>query len=134
MIVPYTAWLQYGDVSYIDNNWDAMQRFMQYIANANPDFIRKNGNGPNFADWLAPDPHSPNELVATAYWVLSARMMIQMAHASGRDQEAAHYNRTHSKHSRRLSKGIHKRKWRGLGRYTNCLPAHSVCETRPQIA
>jgi alpha-L-rhamnosidase len=91
VILPYTAWLQYGDTSYIDDNWDAMQRFMGYIANDNPDFIRKNGNGPNFADWLAPDPHSPNELVATAYWALSARMMMQMAQATGHAQEAGQY-------------------------------------------
>lgn len=91
VIVPYTAWLQYGDTSYIDDNWDSMQRFMKYIAAANPDFIRKNGNGPNFADWLAPDPHSPNELVATAYWALSAGMMMQMAQASGRGQDVQGY-------------------------------------------
>ena len=91
VIVPYTAWLQYGDTSYIDDNWDAVQGFMRYILKDNPDFIRRNGNGPNFADWLAPDPHSPNELVATAYWALSARMMMQMAHASGREQDAERY-------------------------------------------
>ena len=70
-----------------------MQRFMQYILTDNPDFIRKKGNGPNFADWLAPDPHSPQELVATAYWALSARMMLQMAQASGRTEETAKYTK-----------------------------------------
>ena len=92
VILPYTSWLQYGDTSYIDENWEPMQRFMNYILTNNPDFIRKNGNGPNFADWLAPDPHSPNELVATAYWMLSARMMKEMAQASGRAQDAAKYD------------------------------------------
>ena len=91
VILPYTGWLQYGDTSYIDANWDAMQHFMQFIAADNPDFIRKKGNGPNFADWLAPDPHSPNDLVATAYWALSARMMMQMAQATGRHADAASY-------------------------------------------
>ncbi len=91
VIVPFTGWMQYGDTSYIDDNWDAMQRFMKYILDANPDFIRKNGNGPNFADWLAPDPHSPQDLVATAYWALSADMMRQMADATGRKQDAEAY-------------------------------------------
>jgi alpha-L-rhamnosidase len=92
VILPYTSWLQYGDTSYIDDNWPAMQRFMQYILDGNPDFIRRNGNGPNFADWLAPDPHSPQELVATAYWMLSAGMMKEMALASGRTEDAAKYS------------------------------------------
>ena len=92
VIIPYTSWLQYGDVSYIDDNWEAMQSFMQYIINANPDYLRKQGNGPDFADWLAPDTHTPKDLVATAYWALSANMMATMAKASGRTSDATKYD------------------------------------------
>jgi alpha-L-rhamnosidase len=73
VIVPWTAWMQYGDRSIIEQNWDAMQRFLDFIQKANPDFIRKNKLGPNYADWLAPDENTNKELLATAYWAAGVR-------------------------------------------------------------
>lgn len=91
IIVPWTTWLQYGDKTVVAKNWDAMQRWMDFIQSRNPDFIRKNGVGPNFADWLAPDENTNKDLLATAYWALIARMMTQMAHAIGKEQDAERY-------------------------------------------
>ena len=92
VIVPWTTWLQYGDRAVIEKNWDAMQRWMDFIQTRNPDFIRKNGVGPNFADWLAPDEHTNKDLLATAYWALIANMMSQMAHAVGKESDAQRYD------------------------------------------
>jgi alpha-L-rhamnosidase len=90
VIVPWTTWVQYGDKSVIEQNWEAMQRWMEFIQSRNPDFIRKNGVGPNFADWLAPDPNTDRDLLATAYWALTANMMSEMARATGKEAEAQH--------------------------------------------
>ncbi len=92
VIVPWTTWLQYGDEAVIEENWDAMQRWMEFIQSRNPDFIRKNSVGPNFADWLAPDENTNKDLLATAYWALIANMMSQMAHATGKEADAKRYD------------------------------------------
>jgi len=92
VILPWTTWLQYGDRGIIEENWDAMERWMKFIQDANPDFLRKKGVGPNFADWLAPDEHTSKELLATAYWALIANMMSQMAQAVGKHQDAKRYS------------------------------------------
>jgi len=92
VIVPWTTWLQYGDKAVIEENWDAMQRWMEFIQSRNPDFLRKNGVGPNFADWLAPDENTNKDLLATAYWALIANMMSQMAHAAGKESDAKRYD------------------------------------------
>ena len=97
VIVPFTTWLQYGDRSVIERNWSAMERWMKFIEDANPDFIRKNKLGPNFGDWLAPDPGTSGDLVASAYWALVADMMAQMAHAAGREDDARRYADLHAK-------------------------------------
>jgi alpha-L-rhamnosidase len=68
-----------------------MQRWMEFIHSANPDFLRKNELGPDFADWLAPDPNTDKALLATAYWALIANMMSEMAHAVGKEDDAARY-------------------------------------------
>jgi alpha-L-rhamnosidase len=92
IIVPWTTWTQYGNKAIIEENWDAMQRWMEFIHSRNPDFLRKNGVGPNFADWLAPDEHTDKTLLATAYWALISNMMSDMAHAAGKDADAKHYS------------------------------------------
>ncbi len=91
VILPWTTWIQYGDKSIIEENWPAMVRWMDFIAQANPDYLRKKGVGPNFADWLAPDEHTNKDLLATAYWALIADMMSQMAHATAKEPEAKQY-------------------------------------------
>jgi alpha-L-rhamnosidase len=92
VIVPWTAWVQYGDKSMVEESWGAMQRWMDFIANKNPDYLRRNGVGPNYADWLAPDENTDKDLLATAYWALIANMMEQMAHATGKDADAKRYD------------------------------------------
>jgi alpha-L-rhamnosidase len=92
IIVPWTTWVQYGDAAVIEQNWDAMQRWMDFIQSRNPEFLRKNGVGPNFADWLAPDENTNKDLLATAYWAIIAKMMSQMAHAAGKEADAKRYD------------------------------------------
>jgi alpha-L-rhamnosidase len=91
VIVPWTAWLQYGDKAIVQENWDAMERWMKYIQDGNPSFLRKKRLGPNFADWLAPDGRTLKDLIATAYWAMQAQMMSDMASAIGRDADAKRY-------------------------------------------
>ena len=91
VIVPWTTWLQYGDRQVIEDNWQAMEHWMAFILKNNPDFIRRNEVGANFADWLAPDPNTSLDLVDTAYWAIAARMMSQMAHATGNEAAARSY-------------------------------------------
>ncbi len=92
VIVPWTTWMQYADQAIIARNWDAMQRWMEFIQSRNPDFLRRNGLGPNYADWLAPDENTNKDLLATAYWALIANMMSQMAHAVGKESDAKRYD------------------------------------------
>ena len=91
VLVPYATWLQYGDAATVERSWPAMERWMDFILRTNPDYIRKKDLGPNYADWLAPDPNTPPDLVATAYWVLVAQQMVKMASALGRTSDAEKY-------------------------------------------
>ena len=91
VIVPWTAWMQYGDKVILEENWPAMQRWMDFIEKYNPNFLRRNRTGANFADWLAPGSQTPVDLVATAYWALIARQMSEIAHALGKESDADRY-------------------------------------------
>jgi len=50
VLIPYATWLQYGDLATVERSWPAMQRWMDFIASKNPDFVRRKGVGFNFAD------------------------------------------------------------------------------------
>jgi alpha-L-rhamnosidase len=91
VFIPYAAWLQYGDSTVVENSWPAMERWMNFILKNNPDYIRRNALGANYADWLAPDQNTPKILIDTAYWALIAREMSEMATALHRTADAEKY-------------------------------------------
>lgn len=97
IILPHTAWQQYGDTSIITDNWQAMDRYMAWIGAHNPDGRWTNGRGQDFGDWLAVDaqqpgdPTTPKDLIASAFWASNARMMAAMAGAIGRTDDAVRY-------------------------------------------
>ena len=97
--LPWTAWQRYGDTAIIDENWEAMTRYIRYILRANPDFVWRNGRGSDYGDWLAldakqpGDPTTPKDLIGTAMWAHSVDCMAQMAQATNRQQDVAQYRK-----------------------------------------
>ena len=98
IIVPWTIYRVYGDVRMISAHYGAMERWMDYIREANPDYLRKNRLNNNYGDWLAPfGDDTPRELLATAYWAYDAKLMAEMAEAIGREEDAAKYEKLFEK-------------------------------------
>jgi alpha-L-rhamnosidase len=91
VIVPWTSWLQTGDTSIIEQNWDAMTKYLDAIAAANPDFLWEHEFGQPFGDWLSPEGKTDERLLATAYWAWDVTLMRQMALATGRNADAEKY-------------------------------------------
>jgi alpha-L-rhamnosidase len=97
IFIPYAAWLQYGDLTVVERSWPAMERWMSFILSNNPDFVRRNALGNNYADWLAPDQGTPKTLIGTAYWALVAREMVEMATALHRTVDAQKYQQQYDR-------------------------------------
>jgi alpha-L-rhamnosidase len=91
IIIPWTAYQQYRDRRLVEENWSAMERWMNYIHEANPDLIWANRRNNDFGDWVPANSSTPKDLIATAYWAQDASMMADMARALGRDEDAARY-------------------------------------------
>ena len=91
VIIPYTSWLQSGDTRIIDENLAAMQKYLDGIAAANPDYVWKNEIGTPFGDWLSPEGKTDIRLIATAYWAYDVTLMQKMAEATGRKLSAQKY-------------------------------------------
>ena len=105
IIVPWTVWKQFGDISIIEENWESMNLFMNRIYETKYDHETLRGENYNYqwADWLSYEPlescsgrafFSDGPLpeavdywnyLCSSYWALDAAMMCDMAKATGRD-------------------------------------------------
>lgn len=94
VIVPWGSWMQYGDKSIIFENWQAMTRYMDYVERQSEDYIRPGGR---LGDWLGLDNTTPNQLISTGLWAMTADMMSQMAKATGKTEEAEKYSELRKK-------------------------------------
>ncbi|MET7573713.1 family 78 glycoside hydrolase catalytic domain [Streptomyces sp. NPDC005492] len=96
VVVPWTVWQMSGDTAIIDRSWTAMSRYLDWIRDRTGDTYA--GQGAIFGDWLAFQITS-TQLISDVYYGYSARLMADMARATGRTEEAATYGRlfTHIK-------------------------------------
>ena len=108
IIVPWTVWKQFGDKSIIEENWDAMDKFLQHIYETKYEHNVMTGENGNYqwADWLSYEPlescsgrshengqPKPEAIVlwnflSASYWAIDAAMMCDMAKATGRNSAA----------------------------------------------
>jgi alpha-L-rhamnosidase len=97
IILPWQLWQRYGDTAAIEENWEAMEAWMAYVARRNPDHVWREDRGLDLGDWLSVDAVKPDDettpriLCATAYWAWSAELMAAMASATGRGDSACRF-------------------------------------------
>ncbi|MFB7338357.1 family 78 glycoside hydrolase catalytic domain [Streptomyces adustus] len=90
-IIPYTLWQRFGDLAVVDRHFPAMARWVDYLrSTAGSDLIR---NRQTFGDWLNVNDDTAQDLICTAYFSWSARLVGRMAAATGRTAEATSYGR-----------------------------------------
>ena len=110
VILPWTLYRRYGETRVIEENWQAMEGWLRYMAGPNPDFIFRHGRGLDLGDWLSVDAKQPADettprvLVATAYWAYCATLMWEMAQATGRTRDAERYARMRADIGRAFAK------------------------------
>lgn len=107
VIVPWVVWKQFGDTQIVDENWAAMEKYLNHINETKYDhhaLSAENGNY-QWADWLSYEPlescsgrHMAKDgsgtlpeaydywnYLSANYWLIDAGMMSDMARATGRD-------------------------------------------------
>ncbi|VGO13527.1 hypothetical protein PDESU_02084 [Pontiella desulfatans] len=87
VICPWTIFYIYGDVRMIAQHYDQMARFIEYCRS-------KGLKGPGdvgFGDWLAIGSQSPKELISAAYFSYSTSLMVEIADALGKTEDAGNY-------------------------------------------
>jgi len=95
VIVPYAAYVQYGDLRLLEMMWPAMEKWMGYIAAENPNHIWEKRRGHDFGDWVPANSETDKTLIATCYWGYDAKLMAIMADALGKKADVEKYRKLH---------------------------------------
>lgn len=92
ILCTHVVYQTYGDTRIVEERFDAMERYMDWLATKAKDGITSVGG---FGDWLNAGSSAPADVMDTAYHAYLARIMSEMAVATGRDDDAARYAKRH---------------------------------------
>jgi alpha-L-rhamnosidase len=100
VICPWTIYLCYGDQRILENNYGVMSKFMQFIIEDSPGYIRcapEYEGWPGFGDWLSINANTPRDLIGTAFLAYDADLMARIATVLEKKADAGRYRRLFAK-------------------------------------
>lgn len=80
IIVPWTVYLMYGDKSILEDNYESMTRYMNFLSAQKGDGYQYNGPGTSFGDWIAYED-TDSRFVSVCYYAYVAQLMEKIAEA-----------------------------------------------------
>jgi alpha-L-rhamnosidase len=104
VLLPWRVYEFYADRRLLEEHFDSVTRWIEFIRGQNPDLIWRNRRGGDWGDWLNGDtlrlegfPREgsavPKDLFATAYFAHSSATAARMAKVLGRNSDAENYGR-----------------------------------------
>lgn len=98
IIVPWTVYQVYGDKRILSEQYKSMKAWVEYMHTRAGDKNLWMGDA-HFGDWLAfasnsssyPGATTEKDLIATAYYAYSSRLLGQIASILGKQEDAAYY-------------------------------------------
>lgn len=88
VICPWTIWRMYGDTRIIERHYAGMARWIEHCEKNSKGLLRP---GHGFGDWLNVGANMPKDVIATAYFAYSTKLLAEMAGAVGKADDAAQY-------------------------------------------
>lgn len=93
VVITWNLYQQYGDKAIIEENYDALCKWVDMLVATSEDYIRNWGG---YGDHLALE-NTPADVSDTAWCARSADLLSKMARATGREEDAAHYKEIYEK-------------------------------------
>ena len=89
VIIPWQMYLQYGDKAIIEENYEAMCKWIDHLVQSSDNYIRAKGWT---GDWLSIDEKTPFGVTDTAFCAYSSDLLSKMAQLIGKTEDAQHYS------------------------------------------
>jgi len=95
VICPWTIYLVYGDTRLLERHYPSMVKWVEWCRSHSSGLIRddKKSRGGDYGDWLSIGADTPKDLIGTAYFAYSTRLVARAAAALGKADDAAKYER-----------------------------------------
>lgn len=91
VICPWIIYETYGDKRVLERHLPAMIRWVEYLRLHSDGLIRKKDRGNDYGDWLSIGADTPKDLIGTAFFAWSARLVSRSCAVLGRAEEASKY-------------------------------------------
>ena len=91
VICPWTIYQAYGDLRLLERQYPSMVKWVEYCKTQSKDHIRSGNRGSDYGDWLSIGADTDKELIGTAYFAYSTRLVAKAAAVLGRSADAATY-------------------------------------------
>jgi alpha-L-rhamnosidase len=88
VICPWTVLEVYADVRVIEKHYESMKKWIAYLKTNSKNLLRP---AYGYGDWVAVGSDTPKDVIATAYFAYSTRLVSKMAAVIGRYQDAEQY-------------------------------------------
>ena len=91
VICPWTIYQVYGDTRILARHYGAMQKWIDYCKETTKGTLLRPAAG--YGDWLSIQADTPKDVLATAYFAHSTRLVAEIAKVLGKEQDAQKYRR-----------------------------------------
>ncbi|MBN1505539.1 MAG: family 78 glycoside hydrolase catalytic domain [Sedimentisphaerales bacterium] len=88
VICPWTIYQVYGDTRVLAEHYDSMQKWIDYCKGTTQGLLRP---AEGYGDWLSIQADTPKDVLATAYFARSTKLMAQIAAVLGKKDDAQKY-------------------------------------------
>ncbi|NGN69338.1 family 78 glycoside hydrolase catalytic domain, partial [Streptomyces sp. A7024] len=80
--VPWALYQAYGDTRVLEDSWDAMLKWLDYLKAHSSGYLRP---AEGYGDWLNIQDETPKDVIGTAYYAHSADLVARTAKVLGKD-------------------------------------------------
>jgi alpha-L-rhamnosidase len=91
VICPWTIYEVYGDRRILEQHYPAMKRFVEFCVKRSTPELLPPAQYHAFGDWLSIGADTPREIIYTAYFAQSTRLLARAAEVLGLAEDAAKY-------------------------------------------
>ncbi len=97
VICPWTIYDVYGDRELLERHYPQMKKFIEFCVKRSKPDLTPPDQYHCFGDWLNIGDDTPHDVIYSAYFAGSTRLVAQAAHVLGKTADAKHFDQLYQK-------------------------------------
>ena len=90
IIIPWTAYLCYGDKRILEENYTSFKKWINYLMENSNKYLRPDTG---YGDWLSINADTPKDVMGTAYFAYSTLLMTKISKILGKSEDTDNYEK-----------------------------------------